>query len=200
MGEPFYDGMAAAALDAANIIEHALAEHSGPYAIWGHSMGSLIAFEVSKRMQELQKNSPIRLFVSGRKAPHLERLNDIIHHLPDDEFIHAVMAYDGTPKEVFEHEELAAMFLPILRADFRIVENYRFDLGRGPINIPVDVLYGEDDMPEEDAAAWSAVTSASCGVHRFAGGHFFINQQMREIAARIREAFMTDIRVMSGGE
>ncbi|WP_164744546.1 thioesterase II family protein [Paenibacillus xylaniclasticus] len=196
IGEPFYDGIDAAAQDAAGIIEHELSDYSGPYAIFGHSMGSLIAFEVCRTLQE-RNVPPTRLFVSGRKAPHLPHSKRIVHALPEDEFIQAIMAYEGTPIEVFQHKELAEMFIPILRADFRIVETYRYELAKGLLRIPVEVLYGDEDNTEAEASAWAAVTTSTCSIHRFQGGHFFIHHRTQEVGRHITNTLIADIETIS---
>lgn len=192
IGEPFYEGVEAAAQDVADTMDRALADFSGSYALWGHSMGSLIAFEAARRMNEMHGTPPIRLFVSGRKAPNLEHSRRKVYDLPEEEFVQAVMEYDGTPSEVFQHEELARLMIPILRADFRIVETYRFDSERGPVNCPIVVMYGHEDMTPKEASAWSSVTTGACTVHRFEGGHFFIHQQPQAVAERIRQSALND--------
>src|SRR4051812_16907998 len=93
-----------------------------PFAIFGHSMGAVLGYEVARRLLAETGHEPYRLFVSGHRAPHLPLLRPPLHRLPDNAFITGVKALNGTPPEVFEHEELLDLILPILRADFELVE------------------------------------------------------------------------------
>jgi medium-chain acyl-[acyl-carrier-protein] hydrolase len=95
-----------------------------PFAFFGHSLGALISFELTRWLRRQKAPCPLQLFVSGSHAPHLPRPEPPIHQLPDEEFIEAFRRFNGTPQAVLEHAELMAVFLPLLRSDIRLYETY----------------------------------------------------------------------------
>ncbi len=94
----------------------------GPYALWGHSMGGKIAYELEKRLEAAGYTAKC-LFISGSRVPSIPEPNPI-YHLPDEEFKRELGRFEGTPKEVLENQELLDFFLPMLRADFTMDETY----------------------------------------------------------------------------
>lgn len=94
----------------------------GPYALWGHSMGGKIAYELEKRLEAVGYTASC-LFISGSRIPSIPEPNPI-YHLPDEEFKRELGRFEGTPKEILENQELLDFFLPMLRADFTMDETY----------------------------------------------------------------------------
>jgi medium-chain acyl-[acyl-carrier-protein] hydrolase len=87
---------------------------SEPFALFGHSLGSLVAYEVARRLTALGQQ-PAHLFVSGHDAPGLGSRRAPIAHLPEPEFLQGLIALGGTPPEIVESKELLALLLPMLR-------------------------------------------------------------------------------------
>lgn len=170
---PFYESIEAAADDVFKMIQEDI-KHM-PYAILGHSMGSMIGYELCHKLNQSNCIPPIHVFFSGRKAPHIPENNRKIHNLPDEEFINEIIKLGGTSLEVFRHEELKNFFLPILRMDYRICEIYDY-VDKGQLNFDLSILYGkEDDMTAAEVIQWKQHTKKSCNIYEFSGGHFFIN-------------------------
>ena len=161
------------------------AELDRPYVILGHSMGGLVAFELVRRLRELGRQLPAKLFVSGRQAPPIPEPDGPIHALPHDEFIEELRAHNGTPEAVLQSPELLELVLPTIRADFSICETYVYQQ-QPLLDCPISVFGAEQDpeVPMPDLLAWREETSADFAVHRFPGDHFFIHQ---ERAAFLRE-------------
>jgi medium-chain acyl-[acyl-carrier-protein] hydrolase len=162
---------------AVEALSTALREHLDlPFAVFGHSMGAVLAYEVSRRLAVLSGQEPAHLFVSGHRAPKLPRRRRSLHYLPDGEFVSGVRALNGTPAEVFEHPELVELLLPMLRADFELVETYA-ELPGPRLSCPVTALGGRDDadVPREDIEAWRSVTSGPFEAMLLDGGHFYVN-------------------------
>lgn len=157
-----------------------------PFALFGHSMGALIALELSRRLVETGGPAPRHLVVSGMGAPHVQLPFTPIHGLPDREFIEALRALNGTPAEVLANESLVECFLDILRADCRLSETYRCD----PVIAlphPITAFGGVHDecFRREDLEAWQQHTSGRCTVRWLPGDHFFIREHEQLITAAL---------------
>jgi medium-chain acyl-[acyl-carrier-protein] hydrolase len=147
-----------------------------PFAFFGHSMGAVISFELSHLLRSEHNLSPQHLFVSGRRAPQEAASHPPIHDLPEPEFIEELRQLNGTPQEVLEHAELLQLFLPLLRADFAVAENYRYE-PRPRLDCPITAYCGMEDRdaPREQMEGWREQTTASFALRMLPGDHFFIN-------------------------
>ncbi len=114
--------------DCENLVKRLAIEMSAmtdlPFALYGHSMGALVAFELARELRRTGRKVPIYLIISGFGAPELSTRGPQTAHLPDDQFIEALRKLEGTPPEVLANRELMQLMLPILRTDFAIVEKY----------------------------------------------------------------------------
>lgn len=148
-----------------------------PFALFGHSMGALIAFELAQRLRTADGGRPARLFVGGCRAPQLPDPDPPTHTGSDAEFIEHLRKLKGTPEEVLNHPELMALMLPLLRADFEAVETYRHT-DAPPLACPVSAYGGLRDsaVPREHLEAWRVQTTADFVLRMFDGDHFFIHQ------------------------
>ncbi len=157
--------------------------NESPFAILGHSMGALIAFELVRRLQASGLNLPSRLFVSGRCAPGLDR-DKVRWNLPNDQFATILRAL-GCSDDVLNSDELMEIFEPILRADFRLVDEYVYRPGRA-LDVPITVMVGDrDDVSENEARQWQLQTSHPIEVVWFSGGHFFLSECAAEVSTFI---------------
>jgi medium-chain acyl-[acyl-carrier-protein] hydrolase len=103
-----------------------------PFVFFGHSMGGLISFELARLIRRQYNLEPVHLFISGRRAPQINNLKTVINNLPKADLIRELRQLNGTPEEVLNNDELMEILLPILRADFSVLENYmiiRYNLG-----------------------------------------------------------------------
>jgi medium-chain acyl-[acyl-carrier-protein] hydrolase len=162
----------------------------GPFAIFGHSMGALLAFELAR---ELRRHGLLaaQLLVAGRSAPHIPEPRLDTHQLPDREFLDHLRRLNGTPPGVLEHEELMQILLPMLRADFAVSETYVFE-EEPPLSCPIGVLGGHDDPDTSPAEleAWRRHTSGPCRVRMFAGDHFFLHALQDQVVEALREELL----------
>jgi surfactin synthase thioesterase subunit len=156
-----------------------------PFALFGHSMGAVLAYETARRLLTETGESPYCLFVSGHRAPHLPYPRRRIHKLPDAEFIAEMKALNGTPTEIFEHPELLETLLPMLRADFELSETYVEQPGP-QLSCPVIALGGDADadVPQPGLEAWCNITSGRFRTAVLQGNHFFIDSA-REAVLKI---------------
>jgi surfactin synthase thioesterase subunit len=157
-----------------------------PYAIYGHSMGAMLAYLVAKRIMACGLPAPLQLFVSGCGAPSGKPENKGRYLLPTDKFWAALRELGGSPDEVLHNTDLQRFFEPILRADFEAIENYQYQQGV-PLDIPITVMIGSQEaISRKDAGRWQEETLAPVEVVHFPGNHFFIFEQARAIAGLIQ--------------
>ncbi len=149
-----------------------------PLALFGHSMGAVIAFEAARLLQEAPRGGPERLFASGRAAPAwpVRSTDPPVHLMSDADLTAHLRRSTATDPRVAADADLLKSVLPPLRSDYRAVETYHCPPGRR-IGCPVTVLVGDQDplVPLENAAAWTEHTSAGCELLTFPGGdHFYL--------------------------
>ena len=161
-----------------------------PYAIFGHSMGALLAFEWVRRLRRDGYPMPAWLFLSGRRAPDAPGDDRLLHQLPDHEFVaELTRLYDGIPLEFLENAALKEVFLPILRADIALVESYRFRDDE-PLDCPITVFSGVNDVSVswDELLEWKRHTSRRFTMQVLPGGHFFPQRPLLQtISATLAE-------------
>jgi medium-chain acyl-[acyl-carrier-protein] hydrolase len=166
-----------------------------PYAFFGHSMGALIAFELARVIRRRGLPLPVHLFVSATRAPHVPDREPSVHHLPDVLLWKTVMRDYGAPQAgAALNPEMAAIVLPILRADFRMCESYK-PSWEDPLPFPLTAYGGRHDLrvTYADLSAWSSYTTGPFRMRLFPGGHFFLSRD----SAVFFKAFADDLAGLS---
>lgn len=147
-----------------------------PFVFFGHSMGGMISFELTRELRRRGKTLPLHLFVSGRRAPQVPAREEPIHDLPEPEFIEKLRELNGTPEEVLQHAELMKLLVPILRADFAVNETYTYT-DEEPFDIGISAFggLGDVEVTKEDLELWRTQTRARFRLRMLPGDHFFLN-------------------------
>ena len=147
-----------------------------PFAFFGHSLGALISFELTRRLRRQKTPCPKQLFVSGRRAPQIPDPDPPIHQLPDAEFTEELRRFNGTPQAVLDNPELMEVFLPLLRSDIRLDETYVYD-HEAPLDCSISAFGGlaDEETSREELAAWCEQTRSRFSIQMFPGDHFFLN-------------------------
>ncbi|MFI2713602.1 thioesterase domain-containing protein [Micromonospora sp. NPDC018662] len=160
-----------------------------PYAIYGHSMGGRLGFDVVRELRRTGRPLPLRLYVGGARAPHVTAPGtfDGLSRVGDEELLRRLGDGGGLPAELLDHPELVELLLPLLRADFGRVDDYRHVPGE-PLPVPIVAFAGDADraVTREQNAAWGEHTAAGFTLHELPGGHFFLHDRLTELVALIR--------------
>lgn len=150
-----------------------------PYAFYGHSMGAMIAFEVAREVRRRKLSMPLRLFVAAYTPPQMERpLSAISDILDNDLFLEELeVRYNGVPSALKQSADLRTLFVPILRADFYMLDHYVYQ-PEARLDLPIDILVGKHDRhaTHDRLLGWKDQTSQTSELHLIEGGHFFINE------------------------
>ena len=182
---PFCESIEESVEDVFKLIKGKLGDSK--YALFGHSMGSLITYELIHKIMEFGFNEPEHVFFSGRFPPH-HREAKIYYKLSDEEFKKEVLSHGGTSKEVFENKELADYFIRILRADYKMLDIYQYVQKHNKLNCDISVLHGKEDiLTKNKVDEWDRYTNGLCSLYEFEGGHFFINDLMESVIKLIND-------------
>jgi surfactin synthase thioesterase subunit len=156
-----------------------------PFALFGHSMGGLIAFELARQLRREGGPLPVHLFISAKCCP--KDANDLwVGELPDSEIIQILQRFEGTPREVLENEELMQLLLPVIRADMELCNTYVCD-PEPPLPCPITVFGGLQDerSGRKCLEGWRDYTSDRFTLRMFPAGHFFLQTWERSILEAI---------------
>jgi surfactin synthase thioesterase subunit len=161
---------------------------NGRFAVFGHSMGALIAFELARFRRSRSLSQPENLILSGCPSPRCRELSArATHTLEDNDFIEKLREYNGTPPDVLAHAEMMKIMLPTIRADFELVHNYN-PLKQPPLDIPITLLAGRSDsLSKEKILPWQEETMHPTKLHMLDGDHFFINDSFSEVMKIVRD-------------
>lgn len=162
------------------------------YVIYGHSLGALLGYELTKRIRLLNLPPPLFLFFTGRGSPAIYD-RETIADLPEERFWTRVSAMGGTSSAILESKELKLFLAPILRSDFKISENYSYEQMSQPLSIPVFIgigneeLIGDEKIKWEHLLKWQETTSKDINVDFYIGDHFFIFKHTNQIIKKIED-------------
>ena len=156
------------------LAEAVRAEPRLPTVVFGHSLGSVVGFELADRLCGTPEHAPLSLVAAAHRAPRLGSAGLPGHLLPTQQLLEGLAGPGGVPPEVLARPELLKLALPSIRADFELDFTYRYQ-ERPPLPIPVSVFGGLGDrgVTEPELAAWSTHTTAGFRLRRLPGDHFF---------------------------
>lgn len=161
----------------------------GPLALFGHSLGALVAFELARELRRSGAAPPVLLAVSGEVAPHLPRAGRDARTLDDAGLLDEVRGFGGTPEALLAEEAAAELLLPGLRRDLELASAYEYS-PEPPLDVPVVAFAGLADTaaPPPSVAAWDAHTCSAFELHRLPGNHFFLLDAEPVVATFLADA------------
>jgi medium-chain acyl-[acyl-carrier-protein] hydrolase len=155
------------------------------YAIFGHSFGAVIGFELARTLEARRAAPPAAVIVSACPPPHRFPLGPPVHTLSDEELKQHLGKLRGTPPELLENDELLALYLPSLRADYRILDTYRAAQDAS-VAAPVLALTGTyDEVDDAAVAAWAGCTTGEFRSASVTGDHFFLTASEDQVVDHV---------------
>ncbi|WP_326564896.1 alpha/beta fold hydrolase [Amycolatopsis rhabdoformis] len=158
-----------------------------PVVFFGHSMGATLAYEVALRL-EARGSGPHSVIVSARRAPSLPGGGETVHLLDDNRLLAEISRLSGTDPRVLADEELRALVLPALRADYTAIETHTHP-DAPPLAAPIHAHAGADDprVTPDEVRAWAAHTTGGFTFTTHPGGHFYLTEQLADVVATLRK-------------
>lgn len=183
IGEPAYPAMDAL-ID--TLTKQIAPRLDRPFVFYGHSLGGLIAFELTHRLRELGLRQPERLLIGATRSPDRKSPHPELHALADADLVKGLGRYGNMSQSIVDSPELMAMLLPMLRADFSLVETYAYR-ERQPLDRPIVVYHGNDDrmVDPADMDGWRTKSSADVRLHTIDAGHLFHMTHEAELLTKI---------------
>lgn len=154
------------------------ANTDGPFALFGHSMGALLAYEIAQQLRRSGAPEPVALLVSGRRPPEYPEPYPDIRHLSDADLVLELDRRYGRLAATLSNADLRAAFVPAIRADFTICETYRPSSSE-PLRHPIFAYGGtsDSDVTPDQLAGWRTYTTESFTMNTLPGNHFFLERR-----------------------
>lgn len=174
-----------------SLIDQLLSAMSGcldkPYALFGHSLGSRIAFQLAVECSKRRLRMPSHFIGSASRSPDLPIGIGDIYKLPDEEFLTEMGKLNGTPISILENKDLMQMLLPQLKADFCLAYEYQYT-GDIKLDIPLSIFSGKEDteITYNQLQKWGDYFITSPDITMFEGGHFFIDDENSGIVDKVK--------------
>lgn len=190
--EDFYQSLEEAVDDIFENIKESIMNND--YSIYGHSMGSLLAYGLYYKIDKMAMKRPEHIFFSGDKPPSIIIEKEKIYTLSNDDFIKKLMELGGTPEELMNNKSLLQIFIPIIRNDFKMYSQYKYKERDNKIECNVSIFNGnQDSITLEDIREWENHVQKEFKVYNFDGNHFFINTNVEKITSIINETLLHKI-------
>jgi surfactin synthase thioesterase subunit len=185
LNEPAPESFAAAAEELARIV----AERSvgDDFALYGHSMGALLAYEIANHLAERGSLSPVMLFAAASRPPGYRRPGPMLHTFPDAAFLGALAAFGGVPVEILRDRELIEFYARLVRDDYRLYEEHTAVVTPRPLECPISVILGTEDPIAPAAAAddWRKATAKPLSVLTLEGAGHFFDDRLEEVGKHV---------------
>lgn len=173
-----------------DISDYIIAHNQGSdFAIFGHSMGSIITYEVLKKLSRVNHKQPMHAFFSGRYPPNVKKEIRNLHLLTDEELEKEALDLGGIPEDLFRFKGLLKNAINTLRADYKVLESYKGSESIHMCDCDITALAGIDDTlaTPEDMLEWKKYSKKNCSIHYFDGGHFYLNRCADKVVAIIND-------------
>lgn len=185
--------------DIQSLADHVGSEITGllqaPYALFGYSMGAVVAYELLRHLSLRRLPLPDAFYILGSNAPdRVLEGREPIHSMTSEDFLQSLVEIGGTPDEILRDREAMALFEPVLRNDFRICETYQFTPPHLPVTFPVHVFVADADhlVSWNAAGAWENCIGQDITMHRIEGSHMLAPQAFAHFIGKLGQLWQTD--------
>jgi surfactin synthase thioesterase subunit len=163
-----------------------------PYAVYGHSLGALVGFELLHRIRRIGGRPPTHFLLSACRAPHLfapDALTTADRDMSQERIVAWLRSLGGTPESFLSDPRVLAMILPPVRADLSVMLSYRYE-PLPPLDVPITSVAATDDprANPEAMGAWRDQTVGRFELHTLSGGHFAVFEQAEATLEIVRRA------------
>ncbi|MCM3670704.1 thioesterase domain-containing protein [Mesobacillus maritimus] len=187
MDEPFLSTFEEHVQDVYDVIVRQIGEEK--FCIFGHSMGSLLAFELVHQLKDHEQPLPDHLFLSGCFPPHIREENRMkFKHMTEKEMFQEVVKLGGIPAELIENKEYKDLFFPIIKADLTMLDTYEYTHPKQKLSCHASIFYGKEDIQTDNPikiGEWGEYFNKECHFYAFEGGHFFLNHEKAEVLKNV---------------
>jgi medium-chain acyl-[acyl-carrier-protein] hydrolase len=164
-----------------------------PYCFFGQSLGGLIAYEILELIYQNRMPLPFHAFFSAIFPPHINKINNKLHELSDSAFTHQLTKWASLPTVIAKDQDMLKTWLPILKSDYKLLENYHFKPKF--LSIPVDfsIIKGKDDhwLSPKEYSEWQRYSNRKIEFHEIQGGHLFIHEQRKHLLTLVNTAIQS---------
>ncbi|MGB7605588.1 MAG: thioesterase domain-containing protein [Lutisporaceae bacterium] len=192
--KPFYKGINEAAEDLLSSIICNVED--ADYAFFGHSMGAIISYELVHRLLEKGLKQPSHMFFSGNYPPHIEKKENMQFLEDDASTIQELTKLGGFPEELLSNRVFMNFYLPIVRADAKLIETYQYKLRETKLICDISIFASAEDekAPLSAMHDWHYHTDGTCVVYEMNGGHFYINNEVDYITGIINKVLLETMK------
>ena len=185
--EKVYETMEEAVEDIYDLLIKQQSDSCEPYALYGHSMGCTIVFELIHLLECKSYTMPEHVFLSGRYPPHIVRTSKKIHLLEGEELVREIRSIGGTDDSILCDPTLQNIFLPIIKADYKILETYEYHSYEKKILCAVTVVNGmqDDRVNYDEVLMWKEYCKGYIDFKFLPGDHFFVRSSIKEVTNMI---------------
>ena len=168
----------------------------GPYALFGYSMGTITLVEILKRiLNDPEIGLPGRVFLAAHEPHSKTELSDFSPDILSDEWVkERTIAFGAVPEQLVNNNSFWRFYLPLYRADYCMIGNYKFEKLELKTTVPATIFYSETDTPRKEMELWQNFFAGECEFRCFEGKHFFIQQHHKEMADIIQKRLNSEER------
>ncbi|MHB8061921.1 MAG: thioesterase II family protein [Ruminiclostridium sp.] len=195
VNEALYTTFSEAVEDIKNQIISNLESGDDDFALFGHSMGAFLTFEVYHALRD-EYLTPEAIFLSGRKPPQLGNDTKPVYRFSPEDLKEEMIGKGGMDARFFDNEELVKLFIPVLRADYKILYDYKYKEFDSKIKCRVIVLNGEEDaVKEEEMYRWNELAESQITYYAIPGNHFFTLSNPQEVCKIVENELQKSERI-----
>nr|WP_277628435.1 alpha/beta fold hydrolase [Arsenicicoccus dermatophilus] len=153
----------------------------------GHSLGAFVAYETALALAGAERHSRVVLVASGQNPPLPRGTVPVPCPMTDTEIVADIVRQNPASRQVWADEALRDFFLPAVRADYRLLREYR---PSGGAVEEVHLVVADDDTEVDHSVVgrWQEFSHRALRVTRVSGGHMYLQQDGRLLAAVVQAA------------